>query len=243
MRAKTSPARRAAFLRALAATGNISLAAERANVSRSWAISMRARDADFARDCAAALATARARFAGAASATLPAGWTHQDGELLVVRAGNGRRAVVARARAQQWTAQTERRFLETLGATCNVRAACAAAGLSVASAYNRRNKWNGFRARWDTALETGYVRLEMALIENACDLMSGVEPSFDAPMPPMRVQDAIHLLYLHRPAICRTGRRPGRAMMKLPDIEVVRAEILRKVAVINRARAAGIFVK
>jgi hypothetical protein len=36
MVAKTSPARRAAFLRALAASGKRALAAERAKVSRSW---------------------------------------------------------------------------------------------------------------------------------------------------------------------------------------------------------------
>ena len=47
MTAKTSPARRAAFMAAVAATGNRTLAAERARVSPSWVTLHRATDPAF----------------------------------------------------------------------------------------------------------------------------------------------------------------------------------------------------
>ena len=37
----------------------------------------------------------------------------------------GRRVQIARARVKQWTPRVEDRFLATLAATCNVKAACA----------------------------------------------------------------------------------------------------------------------
>ena len=47
MSRKTSPVRRAAFLKALSATGNQTIAAERAKVSRSWVQLHRSTDPGF----------------------------------------------------------------------------------------------------------------------------------------------------------------------------------------------------
>ena len=244
MSAKTSPARRAAFFKALGETGNYTIAAEHARVSRSWVTLHKTNDPEFRAACAAAVAgaaaRAQARAAAGGDARPSARWGYIDGEEMVVRAGNGRRAVVARARLRQWTPRVEARFLGVLAATANVKLACEAAGLSVASAYARRNKWPGFGERWKAALETGYVRLEFGLLENACNTFEPViefEP--DLPMPPMSVDDALQVLRLHRNSVRGVGK-PLRQFEKLPSIEAVQAEIAKKVGALRRGRAAGL---
>ena len=61
MSAKISASRRAAFLKALGETGNQTLSAERAKVSRSWVTAQRARDAGFDGAVRAAIEAARER--------------------------------------------------------------------------------------------------------------------------------------------------------------------------------------
>ncbi len=246
MSAKTSPARRAAFLTALGETGNQGIAAAHARVSRSWVTLNKTNDPEFRAACEAAVAGAAARAteraAAGGSARPSARWGYIDGEEMVVRAGNGRRAVVARARLRQWTPRTEDRFLGVLAASANVKLACAAAGLSVASAYVHRRKWPAFGRRWQAALETGYLRLEFALVANGC---SAFEPGkgfeSDLPMPPMNYHEAITLLRLHRHGVTGgSGGRPGRAITRLPDPAAARAAILRNVAALQRGHAAGL---
>jgi len=53
------------------------------------------------------------------------------------------------------------RFLDRLGDTGNVRAACEAAGVPRRTAYNWRKRFATFAADWDEALE------------NACDILEG----------------------------------------------------------------------
>lgn len=204
----------------------------------------KANDPEFRAACDAAVAGAAAlakeRAAAGGSDKPSAKWGYIDGEEMVVRAGNGRRAVVARARLRQWTPRVEARFLGVLAASANVKLACEAAGLSVVSAYARRSKWPGFAERWKAALENGYVRLEFAMIEHACNTFEPViefEP--DLPMPPMGVDDALQVLRLHRHSVRGVGR-PLRQWQKMPSEEEVRASILRKVDAITRGRAAGL---
>ncbi len=98
MSAKTSPARRAAFFKALGETGNYSIAAEHARASLSWVTLHRTNDLAFRAACedavagAAARATARAAAGGSDKPT--AKWGYIDGEEMVVRAGAGRRAAL-----------------------------------------------------------------------------------------------------------------------------------------------------
>ena len=244
MSAKTSPARRAAFLKALGETGNYTIAAEHARVSRAWVTLHKTNDPEFRAACDAAVAgaatLAKERAVAGGTAKPSAKWGYIDGEEMVVRAGNGRRAVVARARLRQWTPRVEARFLGVLAASANVKLACEAAGLSVASAYVHRTKWPAFGERWQAALENGYVRLEFALIENACNTFepgAGFAP--DLPMPPMGIDAAIQLTRLHRHGVRGEGK-PLRQLTRLPSIEDVQAEILRKVAALRRGRAAGL---
>ncbi|HEY7806857.1 MAG TPA: hypothetical protein VIC34_06615 [Croceibacterium sp.] len=246
MTAKFGQARREAFLAALRETGNQTIAAERAKVSRSWVSLHRSSDPEFRRACEEAREAARARLSGApdqvrsarGSCEPPSGWGFLDGEELVVKgtggAGGGKRVQIARARLRQWTPRVEERFLETLAATCNVKAACAEVGLTPASAYNHRNRWARFGERWREAVETGYTQLEMGLIEQAGNLFSGEGPAEVGPIRAMTADHAIHLLHMHKHQVHGLGKRPG-LRARDPDIEDVRAEILRKVAAMERA--------
>lgn len=128
----------------------------------------RATDPAFRGELTAAVVAARARLREAGGVGPGGGWPTQGGEELAVRGSNGRRVQIARARVRQWPPRTEARFLAALTGSCNVKAACAAIGLSAASAScGHRDRWPDFARRWDAAAETGYLRLEAALIDAA----------------------------------------------------------------------------
>jgi hypothetical protein len=82
----------------------------------------------------------------------------------------------------------------------------------------------------------GYLDVEALLIENAKAVLAG-----DPPPPrgrltePMSVAEAISVLKLHRASAA--GGAPQRYGWRArePDIEEVRAEVLRKVAAMERA--------
>ena len=240
MSRKTSPARRAAFLKALRETGNQTLAAERAKVSRSWVQLHRSTNPAFDADCRAAIAAAKAHFDklsanGEGTRKPPSGWGHLDGEELVVKgsggSGGGRRIQIARARLKQWTPRIEDRFLQVLGATCNVKAACAEVGLTQASAYLHRERWPAFARRWEAAVQEGYARIEAALMANGENLFSTPDLPPEAPMPPMSVEQAIHILHMHKNEAREIGGRPGRWRRPL-TLDEVRPSVLRKLAAV-----------
>lgn len=233
MSRKTSPARRAAFLAALRASGNQTLAAERARVSRSWVTLHRASDAAFDGAVREAVAEAKRKLKtdphpaspasgrgeksaspasgrGERSSRPPPNWAYLDGEELVVRGTNGVRVQIARARLRQWTPRVEERFLAALAGSCNVKLACAEAGLSVPSAYRHRERWPGFAARWDAAISVGYDKLDQELVTCALRLLDpevrAAHDWTDAPIPPMTVDQAIQLTGLH----LRRARKPGK---------------------------------
>ncbi len=206
MSAKTSARRREAFFKALAESGNQTLAAERVKVSRSWVSLHRAADPAFRARMEACIAEARAQLS-TADAVLPhRAWRYQDGEEFVVRGSRGRQAQLSRARQKQWTARVEARFLDRLAASCNVRAACRASGLSIKSAYDHRGRWPEFARRWDLAIEIGFDRLRCALLQNADRTFTGVMPDPALPMPPMTVAEALHLLHMHKSGVFRNAR-------------------------------------
>lgn len=242
MTAKFSEARRRTFLAALGATGNQTLAAEKAKVSRSWVQLHRSTDPDFKAACEAAVAEAKTRLRLYPERRPPSGWGFLDGAELVVKGANGRRAQIARSRLKQWSPRVEQRFLAALAATCNVRASCAEAGMSVASAYAHRKRWHGFAQRWDEAIETGYTRIEFGLLEHACNLFSLSGPPELAPMPEMNVKDAIRLLHMHKHQARGIGKAPGKRWLPPPSLDDpgVRERIIAKLEVIERMRRAGL---
>lgn len=95
MTRKFGEARRRAFLAALEATGNQTLAAERAKVSRSWVQLHRAGDPAFRRAIDDAVAAAKARLVlrqaqdERRGCKPPTGWGYLDGEELVVKGTGG----------------------------------------------------------------------------------------------------------------------------------------------------------
>lgn len=208
MSRKTSAARRAAFFAALRETGNQTIAAERARVSRSWVQLQRSADPRFKADVDAAVAEAKARLSGAASGKPPAGWGSQAGEELVLRGGRGKRVQIARARLRQWTPRLEERFIRALTATCNVKMACREAGLSYASVYKHRERWPDFAARWDAAIPAGWKNVDAALVWGAIALF---DPEVEPPeaLGPMSVDQAITVVSVHQRRAIGLGKWPG----------------------------------
>jgi hypothetical protein len=232
MVAKISPRHRQAFLEALADSGNYVLAAAQVSVSRDWAFQLRRREPAFDAACREAVEIARMMLTddailgtgpvyGGARPPLPAQPTVESpspargrgavgGEGLVVQRGNGRRVQVKRARAKQWTGETERRFLAALAKCCNVKLAAAEVGFSAYSAYYRRRHDPGFARRWAEALEIGYVRLEAALVESMKCYFEGEPIPDDNPIVKMSVAEAIQSLNMNKFAVRGLGKRPGR---------------------------------
>jgi hypothetical protein len=80
---------------------------------------------------------------------------------------NKRRLIATRPRRKLFGERRQRRFLESLAATCNVTESAKAAGVVVNTVYNCRMKSPAFRAAWEQALEQGYARLEAAMLAQA----------------------------------------------------------------------------
>lgn len=141
------------------------------------------------------------------------------------------------SKGKRWTEEAEARFLDALGASCNVRHSAAAAGFSTVAIYNRRRNDPAFAARWQAALEQGYARIEMALVARAADALEGLAIDPDSPIPQMSVRDAIAVLGLNRAAVKGEGNRPGwRARPR--SLEEMRDSILSKLEAIEARRRA-----
>lgn len=247
MSKKFSAARKQAFLTYLARTGNQTLAAEMAKVSRSWVGLHRSGDARFDADCRAAVEQAKVRLREAAEAETDEDQerpstgsgraalgklTYHAGAELVVRgtggSGGGKRVQIGRARLKQWTPRVETRFLAALAASCNVKAACAEVGMWPASAYNHRKRWPGFARRWDAAIDTGFARLEAALVEaGSSNPFSDPDFAQDNPIREMSAREALQLLNMHKHYVRGLGGEPGRTSDPLKRAEQARAELER----------------
>ena len=251
MTAKTNPARRAAFFKALRETGNQTLACERAKVSRSWMSLHRSTDPGFDAEVREAISEARASLSQRSATGAehgegsgrrpPSGWGHLDGEELVVKgtggSGGGKRVQIARARLKQWTPRVEQRFLAALMATCNVTAACAEVGMTPASAYAHRKRWPRFAALWDEAIGEGFLRIEVALIQNAQNLFSADELPPETVLRGIDVKQAIHLVHMHKHGVLGLGKAPGVGWRPPPTLAEVKPGILKKLWAFKAARA------
>ncbi len=179
-----------AYLRALAETGNATLAAERAGVSRTWAYKRRERDARFDRLCREAASQAKARL----------------------------RVRVNRDRKGGWTAALERRFLAALAATRDVPLALLQVGISAPSAYRRRmaRRLGGsfhpsqpnecFAARWREALADDEAFAEARWVATVVCLIDGEPVPPELPVQTIGIGDVIRL---HERSL---GVRRGRPM-------------------------------
>ena len=174
------------YLKVLAETGNATIAAEAARVSRTWAYKRREVDPRFAQLFAEVAALAKAR--------LP--------------------ARVNRDRAGGWTAAKEAQFLDRLQATCSVPLAAAEVKLSTVSAYRRRQVRPGFAAAWEEAERIGWPPAELPWIESAICFFERREPPPGNPVRITSVSQVIDALegkrFRPRRRRARRGAADGR---------------------------------
>jgi hypothetical protein len=106
-----------------------------------------------------------------------------------------------RAQPGKLTREAEQAFLAAVSATCNLSLAAAAVGACFGAFNRRRKKDPAFARELRMALERGYTRLELAMLE------SGMAASHEhdewrrneAPaIPPMTANQALQLMYLHQ---------------------------------------------
>lgn len=147
MSAKMCDAKRRAFLKAHAQTGNLNLSAERAGVSKSWVSLTRRSDAAFDSRCRAAKAASAERLGGSGCNRPPGAWKRIGGvDLAVSRAGR-RPAQVTRSPGMRWTPRVEGRFLGELKQCNNIRLDCDRAGMTLSSYEAHARRWPDFRRR------------------------------------------------------------------------------------------------
>ena len=120
------------------------------------------------------------------------------GELVLVAGGAPKKR---KAVARDWSKAKERAFVEALGETCNVTLACAAAGVSMTSAYKRRRVNAAFRNAWREAIGLAYQKLELVLIVRALNGTEKIVTKVDGREERMREYPnhiALQLLKMHR---------------------------------------------
>jgi hypothetical protein len=233
-----APARYRAFLRALRRTANAELAFRQSGVNRSWAYWRRKRDADFARDWAAALAAGRERL-GIRPPVKPS-W---DGVPLVLTGRfTSKHRRLRRAMPTDFTDDRKRVFLRMLRATCNVAASARAAGVEPNTARRHRAMGGVFAAAYDDALAQGRLMLEHELIY-AC--LQKYDPDPDDRGPEFTTGDvagmdwsvAFQTLRLHLPE--RRARWKVKRTPALPSIEEVNAEVAQIVKAMRAGKPRG----
>lgn len=253
---RVQAAQNAAFLAQLTRTGNVRLSAREAGVSYGTIQRRRSRHPGFAQRWDAALATAQARLNAAGGTTVPVGATGGDphrtqgGEPVVVRVRVGR-LQVRRAHPGKLTRACEQAFLAALSATANVSLSAAAAGAAEAAFYRRRRQHSGFAREMRLALEMGYRRLELALLEAAdpeAHADDGWRHNEPPPIPPMTAAQALHLLYLHHKEVMggtpeplrrRPGETSGVQSLRLQLLHEHREERYREKSRIAQAARNG----
>jgi hypothetical protein len=223
MTARIDEGRKAAFLRALGETGNLTLSAERAGVSRHWARLHRKENAAFDADYLAALAKA-GRQLGRLEDNRPAqGWRQAGGAELVVVGRKGRRRIV-RGPERAWTPEHERRFLAAVRETNNLKYSCYLTGSNETAMLKHRKRWPGFERRLQAARKAGSIRLALQQqreFERALALGFPTDPAFAGiAVERPTIQEMINLarraqaeetMRLKREERARLGQEPVRA--------------------------------
>ena len=199
MGARIGAERREAFLAAYAACGNVTLAAERAGVSRSWVSLTRRAEPEFDSACRSALAEAAARIGAAPDNRPPPGW-ERSGRAALALVGRKGRAQLVRATWLLWTPAAEARFLAAFEQCCNVKLACQRAGMTVSSYERHRRRWPGFRRRMQAARARGRERIEADLAWEAKTVPTLDDRRIEAAedMPMLSIKEMIDLVARYR---------------------------------------------
>lgn len=124
-----------------------------------------------------------------------------------------------------FTRERQKQFLALFAATCNVRWAARSTGISQSTAYRQRMINPAFAAAWDMALEQGYARLEMRILQQQFARVDeeldriDFEGDWDVPDPPVEDMDrAVQLLKHHHDRV--TKIRAARAGAAEPPPEI-----------------------
>ncbi len=257
----------AAFLRLLAETGNVMLAARECGLRTQTLYARRTTHAAFAAEWDAALTAAqaamradpaRAARAGKGrwpdSANAPARFKTVGGEPAVTRLKDGR-LQLRRAKAGGIGFRGEQAFLRALATCGNIAMAAEAVGVAVQTIYSRRRRSALFKAEMDKALTIASDRLERAANERANAALCGdgaddlwIEEEF-GDLPIMTMDQVLMLLRSHwrRAALGeewgRFASRKRRGAMSSAEIAIERTiwwdgeEERRRVDSMRRARA------
>ena len=147
----------------------------------------------------------------------------------------GRAKRVYSPQMKRWNAVTERRFLDALAASGNVKWAAKEAGIAEYTPGRHRRNRPEFALKWAAALDNAYAMLEFELVTAARHAISRLDFPAELKIKPMSAADAIRVLSIYKASLARDGRMAGpEALPK--DMEDVREEILRKVKAIRNAR-------
>jgi hypothetical protein len=231
MASRTVPLKwRRAFLRALAVTANVTLSARRAGIDKSTAYQLRKVSPLFDRLWTQALVDGRAALA---QGRVPDEATERDSRPLSIRSSKSGRVCVMATGEGRWNAGVETEFFATLAATGNAKAAARAIGMSDTALYNRRKLWPAFDTRWDEVVSLANERLAVQLLTSASNLLDPVDvdvPDFD-----MSVDQAIRVAQLYEGRRQKDGSLKRYDVKRAPvDVEAVKAEIVRKAALLSR---------
>lgn len=239
----------AAFLAELRRTGNAREAARRLGAHRAKFTKRRAKHPGFAVQWEAALTLAQEALAQAELALPALRGTAGPTEPTLLRRTDGC-LQVRRARPGGIDRAGRTRFLAALSACANVRLAAKAAGFSHAAFYHHKRRDPAFAREWRLALETGYLRLEAALLGGwmpdggADDAWRHNDPP---PIPPMSASQALQLLFLHQkearlwttpePLRKRRGETNEARVMRLTLVHEARTQRQREIyEIAERAR-------
>lgn len=196
MTARMSEAKRRAFLKAYSQSGNMSLAAEEAGMSRSWAVKARRSDSGFDSDCRSAKAASAERLAGGGCNRPPKAWKQRGGVDLVVQRPGKRPPQLVRSLRTRWTPRAEGRFLGELRRCNNIGLACGRAGMTLSSYEAHWRRWPDFRRRVSEARA-----FAGAYLDARCEAERG-EPFDFGDWPELdsepSIADRIHLARRHK---------------------------------------------
>ncbi len=256
---RTSPRQLDLFLRHLARSGNIALAAADSGLARSGLHKRRARSPAFAARWDNALATFLSSPETGGEGNRPSKPDGKEasssyltalGDLTLLDARRHRLPQLRRSPAGRLTPAGLAAFLAALETTANVRLSAATVGVAASSIYARRRRDQDFARAMDAALDTGAMHIEAALIEAAALMLDpgGLDEAAPgehpvSPFPDMTVDGALHLLRFHHPS--RRGR-VGRHMVpesslnarsRLTDDEVLE-QLIPKLRALGRRAAA-----
>lgn len=164
---------------------------------------------------------------------------------LVVMGGKSRLLVKAKRSRREISQRSRDEFILSLSETCNVSLSAERAGMALSTVYKMRQRDAAFAAAWLRALDDGYQRLEMGLVQAALAAVEGPPADTGASgearnrpvVEPMTMDQALRLLGRHEGSV-RGGRfktnRPGKGRM--PTSEETDEAILKRLAVLRRQR-------